>query len=213
MQATAARQLARALTVVGVVGTLGAGPAASALPSAIDVLARVNEHDARVESYAVPVHMEVRIHKLFTFHIGLSGTQYFKRPGRLALDIHQIPPQYRKLFADLGTPLTWPATYDMRLAATANSRYQLDGVPRRPCDVEHLAVDVDGDPGAPLHAVWRMHDGSTIDMHITEQLESGYDLPKHADADMAFGGYRIHASIDYGAYTVNEAVADSVFGA
>ncbi len=211
MQANAARKIARTLTLTGVVGTLAAAPPPFA--SAADVLAQVNQHDARVESYAVPVHMDVRIHRLLTFHIGLNGMQYFKRPSRLALDMHQVPAQYRKLFADLGTPLTWPGSYDLKLAGTANGTYELTGVPRHASDVESMTVAVDGDPNAPLHALWRTHDGSTIDMRITEQLASGYELPKHAEADIATGGFKIHASIDYGTYAVNEAVADSVFGA
>ena len=157
--------------------------------------------------------MDVRIHRLLTFHVGLNGTQYFKRPCRLALDIGQIPPQYRKMFADLGTPLTWPGSYDLKLATAPSGKYVLQGVPRHASDVESMTVDVDGDPAAPLHAVWRMHDGGTVDMRITEEYANGYLLPRHADADMAFGPYKIHASIDYGTYAVNEAVADSVFGA
>ena len=74
-----------------------------------------------------------------------------------------------------------------------------------------MLVDVDGDANAPLHVAWTTNDGGTIDMRITEQSSGGYALPKHADADMAFGGYKIHASIDYGPYALNETVADSLF--
>jgi hypothetical protein len=191
---------------------LGAAPSLPPLPSATDVLARVNLHDTGLESYAVPVSMHVRVHRLLTFHVTLNGTQYFKRPSRLALDVRQIPAQYRKLFADLGTPLTWPGLYDLRLASSGAS-YTLEGVPKHPCDIARMTVAVDGNPAAPLHAMWTMHDGGTIDMRITEQVTDGYELPKHAEADMTISGYAIHASIDYGPYTVNETVADSVFGA
>jgi hypothetical protein len=212
--ASAARPMVRALAALTLVGALGASPAnPPAAPTATDVLARVTEHDARVESYAVPVHIAVRLHKLITFHFGLNGMQYFKRPDRLALDMHSVPAQYRTLFAELGSPLTWPALYDLRMTGCDGERgpYHLEGVPKHPSEVARLAVDVDGDPGAPLHAVWTTRDGGTIDMRITEAITAGYQLPTHADADMAFGGYKIHASIDYGPYAVNEAVANSVF--
>jgi hypothetical protein len=216
MLASAARPVARALAgALTLVGALGASPTipAATAPTATEILARASEQGARVESYAVPVHMDVRVHKLITFHVGLNGMQYYKRPDRLALELRSVPAQYRKLFAELGTPLTWPGAYDLRLVAADGERgpYHLEGTPKRPCEVAKMQVDVDGDPAAPLHAQWTMRDGGTIDMHITEQAAGGYELPKHADADMAFGGYKIHASIDYGPYAVNEAVADSVF--
>jgi len=215
--ASAARALARALAAPALAGTLGVAPtipsATAPAPTATQVIARFTERDARVESYAVPVHMDVRVHKLITFHVGLNGMQYFKRPDRLALEMKSVPAQYRKLFAELGTPLTWPGSYDFRLVSSDGQRgpFHLEGVPKHPGDVARLLVDVDDDPNAPLHALWTTKDGSTIDMRITEQAAGFYELPKHADADMAFGGYKIHASIDYGAYAVNEAVADAVF--
>ncbi|MDB5072025.1 MAG: hypothetical protein JWM87_3136 [Candidatus Eremiobacteraeota bacterium] len=223
--ASAARLIPRAVAGLALVGSLGvasavpssaappiAVPPANA-PTATQVIARFTERDARVESYSVPVHMDVRVHKLITFHIGLNGMQYFKRPDRLAMEMKSVPAQYRKLFAELGTPLTWPAMYDLRMVACDGDRgpYHLEGVPKRASDVARMLVDVDGDPNAPLHVAWTTKDGGTIDMRITEDAAGGYPLPKHADADMAFGGYKVHASIDYGPYTVNEAVADAVF--
>jgi hypothetical protein len=216
MQASAARSVRRALAATTFVAALGVAPTipSASGPTATDVLARVTDRDARVDSYSVPVHMDVRVHKLFTFHFGLNGTQYYKRPDRVALDMRQIPAQYRKLFADLGTPLTWPGAYDLKLVGSNGDRgpYRLEGTPRHPSDIARMLVDVDGAANVPLHVQWTTRDGGTIDMHITEESAGGYELPRHADADMAFGGYKIHASIDYGQYAVNEAVADTVFG-
>jgi hypothetical protein len=214
MQASAARTIRRAFAATTFVAALGVAPSIpSAGPTATQVLARVTERDAHVESYATPVHMDVRIKKLFTFHIGLNGTQYYKRPDRLALDIRKIPAQYRKFFADLGTPQTWETAYALKLVGSpgAGGPYHIEGVPKHSCDVARMSLDVDGDPNAPLHVQWTTRDGGTIDMHIIEQVENGFKLPKHADADMALGGYKIHASIDYGPYLVNEAIADTVF--
>ncbi|HZW54169.1 MAG TPA: hypothetical protein VFF00_09040, partial [Candidatus Elarobacter sp.] len=167
----------RALAVTTVVGAMGVSPALggsatipSAASTASEVLARVNAHDARVESYAVPIHIDVRVKKLLTFHFGLDGTQYFKRPSKLALDVPRVPAQGKKLFAELGTPLTWPQQYDLRLVGTNGDRgpYHLEGVPKHGGDIARMVVDIDGDPSAPLHAQWWTTDGSTVDMRITE---------------------------------------------
>ncbi|HTD35146.1 MAG TPA: hypothetical protein VK665_15885 [Candidatus Elarobacter sp.] len=190
-------------------GTLGASPASPV--TVAEVLARYTSRDASVQSYTVPVHIDVRVHKLLTFHFGLDGTQSFKRPAHLSLDVQRVPPEGRKLFAELGTPLTWSQQYDLRLVSGSTERgaYRLEGVPKRPSGIARMVVDVDGDPSAPLHAQWWTHDGSTIDMRITEDGSGGYELPKHSEADLNISGTKIHASIDYGTYAVNEAIAEA----
>jgi len=217
MQASAARQMVCALTAAATLtATVGASPTipAATTPTATEILARYTGHDAALLSYTVPIRIDVRVKKLLTWHFGLSGTQYFKRPAHIALDVERVPPQGRKLFAEIGTPLTWPMQYDLRLVAANGDRgpYHLEGVPKHPNDIARMTVDVDGDPSAPLHAQWWTTDGSTIDMRITEQPAGGYELPKHADADLNISGTKIHAAIDYGPYAVNEAVADAKFG-
>jgi len=210
MQAAAVRsRVALTLAALAAAGTMGAAPAGPAT----DALTAVTEQDAPLASYAVPVRMDVRLHRFFTVHVHFDGMQYFRRPGRVALDIRQIPKQYRSVFADLGTPLTWPARYDLRAATAPDGRAQIDGVPKHACDVQRMTIDAVREPGAPLHALFTMRDGGTIDMHITQRMVDGYELPTHTEADMVFGAYRIRASIDYGTYAVNEDFADSVFDA
>ena len=213
-QASRTGTIARSIATMSLAVLLGAAPTIPAPPpSATDVLARVTRGDAAIESYAVPVRIDVHVHKWITLHFHLDGTQYYKRPDHLALDMHAVPAQYRTLFAQLGTPLTWSSLYDLRLnGPTAQSgTIQLEGTPKRAGDIERMLVDVDGDAAAPLHAQWFCRGGGTIDMHITESAVSGYALPQTADADMSFGGYKVHATFTYGPYAVNEAVADAVF--
>lgn len=214
MQASAARAIRCGLAAVtALAGTLGVAPAPQAtVASATEVLARYTGHDAAVQSYTVPVHIDVRVRKLLTFHFGLDGTESFKRPTYLSLDVNRVPAEGRKLFADLGTPLTWSQQYDLHLVSGSpeHGPYRLEGVPKRSSSgVARMVVDVDGDPSVPLHAQWWTHDGSTIDMRITESSSGGYELPKHSEADLDISGTKIHASIDYGAYSVNDALAQA----
>jgi hypothetical protein len=218
MQASPARRVAGAFATMSLIAVLGAAPTIPAPPAtATDVLARVTR-DAGIASYSVPVRIDVRLHKLISLHFHLNGMQYFKRPDRVALEMRAVPQQYRDLFAELGTPLTWPSLYDLRLVpSTAQpATYEIEGTPKHGGEVERMIVDVDGDvdgdASAPLHVRWFCRSGGTIDMHLTEQEGAGgYDLPQHAEADMSFGGYAVHASFQYGTYAVNEAVADAVF--
>jgi hypothetical protein len=213
LQASAARSIRCALAVTTLAGTLGAVPApVQSAASAMQVLARFTAPDAAVQSYTVPVHIDVRVRKLLTFHFGLDGTQSFKRPAQLSLDVARVPAEGRKLFAELGTPLTWPQQYDLHLisgSGTDRGPYRLEGVPKKPSGVARMIVDVDADPSAPLHAQWWTHDGTTVDMRITESSGGGYALPKHSEADLDVSGTKIHASIDYGAYSVNDALAQA----
>jgi len=208
MQESASRQIGRLLGTITCAGTLGAFPATSTAPTpaASQILARIAQRDAAIESYTVPVQIKVSIHKLFTFHIALGGTQKYLEPAAVTMDVRRIPVQGRKLFAEIGTPLTWPRQYDLRLVATngAAGGYELEGVPKQPSDIVRMVVDA-ADQDGRLHARWWMRTGSTIDMLVTEQTISGYELPAHADAELTLKGMKIHAAIDYGAYTVNEA--------
>lgn len=207
--------IARTVATVSAALLLGAAPTIPGPSiSATDVLARVTHADSAIDSYVVPVRIDVRVHKWITVHFHLNGTQYYKRPDRLALDMHAVPEQYRTMFAQLGTPLTWPSIYDLRLVpSTAQpGTFQLEGTPKRAGDVERMVIDIDGAPSAPLHAQWFCRGGGTIDMHIAEATGTGgYALPQHADADMSFGGYNVHAAFTWGPYAVNESIADAVF--
>ncbi len=107
----------------------------------------MTRRDAAIESYSVPVRIDVRLHKLISLRFHLNGTQYFKRPDRLALDMRGVPAQYRDLFAELGTPLTWSSLYDLRLVASTTQpvTYQIEGIPKHRGDVDRMVVDVGGD--------------------------------------------------------------------
>jgi hypothetical protein len=214
---TAMRGLAALALGTALCATAGApsNAAREMTPSAGRLLALVCVGNAGIESYSVPVHIDVRVHRLFTFHVGLNGMEYFKRPNKLVLEMPRIPDQSRKVFGELGMPLSWPAQYDMSVAGTtvADGRtiHHLRGVPKRPNDIDHMLVELDADPAVPMNVQWFLRDGGTIAMTIRSAFDGTHDLPKHADLDLVTSGYKIHATIDYGAYVVNETLADSVF--
>jgi hypothetical protein len=214
---TAMRGLAALALGTALCATAGAPSSAArdTIPSAGRLLALVCAGNAGIDSYSVPLHIDVRVHKLLTFHMGLNGMEYFKRPNKLALEMPRIPEQSRRVFGELGMPLSWPALYDMSVAGTTvadgRTTYHLRGVPKHPNDIDHMLVDLDGDVAVPIHVQWFLHDGGTITMTIRSGFDGTHELPKHADLDLATSGYKIHAAIDYGTYVLNETVADSVF--
>jgi hypothetical protein len=194
-----------------------ADPAASFAPrpTPAQVLARFTAPDAPLDSYVVPVHVDVHLHKLVTFHFGLNGMAYYKRPDHVALELRAMPASYRRVFSEMGSPLTWGGTYDLRvrdvLADDSRTTYRIEGTPRHPGEIDHMLLDVDSDVNAALRGRWFCKDGTMIAMTIEEAAAGPYKLPKRSEADLAAGGYRVHAVLDYGAYSFNAVVADSVF--
>jgi hypothetical protein len=176
----------------------------------------MTSRDALLDSYSVPVHVDVHLHKLITFHFGLDGMQYYKRPDRVAFELREMPASYRRLFAEMGTPLTWADTYALKLVDTTTTDggavYTIEGTPREPHEVTRVLFEIADDASAPLRSHWFCKDGTTIAMTIDEAASGPYQLPKRAQADLSVSGFRVHAVLDYGTYAVNAAVADSVFG-
>jgi hypothetical protein len=184
-------------------------------PTAAQVLARFTARDALLDSYTVPVHVDVHLHKLITIHFGLNGTAYYKRPDRVALDLRSMPASYRRVFAEIGSPLTWGGTYELRVRDVVSddnrTTYRIEGMPRHVGEIDHMTVDVDTDAYAVLRGHWVFKDGTTIAMTIEESAAGAYQLPRRTEADLDAGGYRVHAVMDYGEYSFNAVVADSVF--
>jgi hypothetical protein len=216
--------VAVALSVAAVAGgtpsrASAAGSGDLRLPATISpaqLLSRFTASDGLLESYSVPIHVEARLHRLFTFSFGLNGTVYYKRPDRVALDMRLVPPDYRHVFGELGTPLTWGSTFDMTLVSAnvsgARTCYRLRGTPKqRDSQIDYVLLDVDQDANAPLHVQWFARDGSRIDELLTEANTGVYQLPKHAEAEISTGSLHLHASIDYGDYDLNQTLADSLF--
>jgi hypothetical protein len=184
-------------------------------PAAADVVARMSANEIVPETYAVPVHINAKVHRLITLRFGMDGTVYYKRPDHLALTMNRVPAGFRKLFAELGNAQTWASTYDMTfvdaLEDGSREMYRLKGVPKREGDVAQVLLDVSATDFSPHRAQWVCHNGSTIDMTYVNESIGGYELAKRAEGDMVLSGWKIHVILEYGSYVLNESIADSVF--
>lgn len=179
------------------------------------VLGRFIVADAELASYSVPVHVDVYLRKLAKLHFALSGMQYYKRPGQVALELHGAPARFGRLFGELGTPLTWPYTYELRqldsTVVDGRAIAHLEGVPKSPDHVTRMRVDVASDAAAPLHATWWCSDGTTIEMSMRLRTDGAYLLPDRSEIDLTVGRLPIHAVLEEGVYTVNGALPDDAF--
>lgn len=193
------------------IATLGA---ARTSVDSVPLFAQLANEDPSLRSYSAPLHARVAIHKLITFHLGMNGTVYFRRPDHFAVAIDSVPEKYRKVFAELGTPRTWPMTYDMQVTGVDNNGgekvYHLCGTPRTADDIDHMVADV-GDPGAPVKAVYFMRGGGTIDSTTDFTTVGTWQVPKSQHADIDVGGVKLHVDLDYGDYEVNGQISDAVF--
>ena len=204
-------RLLRALAAPFIIATLGFSPSSV---DSVPLFAQYASEEPSLRSYSVPLHASVAIHKLFTFHMGMNGMAYFRRPDRFAIDIHGVPEQYRRTFSKLGMPRTWPESYDMQVVSvdgTGDDRvYHLRGTPYHPCEVEHLEADVAGE-NAPVKATWYMRDGGKIVATIDFTTVGTYSVPKVEHADIESGGFKIHVDLEFGDYEVNGQVSDALF--
>ena len=179
----------------------------------VPLFAQYGSQEMALRSYSVPIHIDVAVHKLFTFHLGLNGTVYYQRPGHLAATIHDVPEKYQRGFAELGTPRTWPQTYTMQVVGKdmvgAQCVYHLRGTPLQQNDIDYLLADIPD--GAPIQATWYLRGGGTIKSTFEMTNIGDYSMPKEQKLDIDAQGNKVHAVITYGDYDLNGQVSDARF--
>lgn len=163
-------------------------------------------HD-QVRGYVTPVTLNVALHRFFfTFHFHLAGTVRYAAPDQVTFNVQRVPQQYRHLFNDLGTPLTWRQLYALtvtgRTAVDGKPGFLLEGVPRRNSEVDRMELQT-SDAVSPIHAQWNLNDGWSVSSIITEKLVGKRLFPANEIADIAGHGYKIHTEMTYGAYALN----------
>ena len=209
--------------MISILSSLGflvaAGTTTLPLPSVSDVLSGMARQTAGIESYDVPVTIHVSVRKGFlSIPFTLTGKRYFSAPDREALKLAGMPAvahAFSDIYSSLGTPSTWTQTYDLKVVNPDHSSpqpaYELLATYKRPSSVDHILLDVDATTYDPVEVRWFYRNGATIVMNVQEKSVGNFRLPAAEDINVRFPEYRGHATIEYGAYNVNQAVDTSVF--
>jgi hypothetical protein len=207
------------------------GAQASALTVA-QILDRMAENTKALTSYVVPFRIDAHVKRgMFSVRVPLDGTRYYKVPDKSLLKMPKVPSEAKALVAVyswVGTPVTWPSTYDISLESPktigttavyelratykpgATTHALLDSAAHS--TVDHILLDVNSQTFDPVRATWHYRNGSTIVMNITAgSVDGKYRLPQHEDVDMSLPGQHATAQITYAAYQTNVAIPDSTF--
>lgn len=198
-----------------------ASPSSAAPPAMTvqQILSRMVANYGGLKTYEVPVTIDAHIHKVVTLPVSMTGTRYFKLPDREALKMNSVPSiakEFQNVYSSLGTPVTWPKTYNIDIVTPSVSTdrpiYELRATYKHPSNVDHIALDVDAATFDPIQARWYYKNGATILMNIQEQLVQGkYRLPQRETLEVHFPQYSGDAAVSYGTYIVNQPIPDSVF--
>jgi hypothetical protein len=188
------------------------------LPSVSDVLSGMEKQTAGLETYDVPLTIHLAVKKVITIPFTLSGDRYFAAPDKEALKLRSVPAvakAFSNLYASLGTPVTWPQTYDLRVVSpdhsTPQPAYELLGTYKHPSNVDHILLDVDATTYDPIEVRWFYRNGATIVMTVQQETVGDFRLPAVENVDVRFPGYSGHATIDYGSYRVNLTLPPGTF--
>lgn len=182
------------------------------------ILARMQANTGGLHSYSVPVRIDAHVRHIISISVPLKGTRYFEAPDREALKLDAVPAiarPFQNIYASLGTPATWPKTYDITEVPPSpnagSNVYELRGVYKRPSNIAYILLDVDSTTFSPVLVRWYYKNGSTVVMHVQEALFGTYRLPAHETVDVHFPQYNGSATVDYGAYTLNPHIDEAVF--
>lgn len=208
-----------AVAVTIIAATLGAA-APAPTPDAATVIAGIQAYWSKVKSYEVPVsisgHARVSIVSIpFT----MDGTEYYLAPDREALHLNNAPSAARgfeNTIGSMGTPESWPRTYDIVLAGTqmhnGHNAYVLTGTPRRSgTNVKTVTMWVNTRTYAIMAVQFNYNNGAQLSVVLSHHGKTLYHLPTTATLTAQFPSYSGSATITYGAYSVNVPIDAAVF--
>ena len=175
----------------------------------VPLFARFATYAAKLQSYTVPLHVDVTLRKIIRIRVSLNGSMHYERPDDLTLALGRVPQQQREFFAKLATPRTWPMNYDLEVTGTTvvdgHTHYAINGVPKDATDgVDHLVADVSDDDAPVLKVQWFLRAGGSITMQVATAAIGKYVLPTREQVDVNIPGHRLHADISYGTYVLND---------
>lgn len=184
-------------------------------PDGNQILARAG-NAAGLSSFSAPVHFDVHMHKPIGIKSGAQGVVYFKAPSQAALTITKMPPVLGRFFKssyaiDLA-PQVWPAKYTVESVTMASGgTYVLRAVPKADPAVDHVVFEIAAASYAPLSAAWSYKDGSVVRLQMTVSQTTGYALPQSESVTVSMPQYSLDATVNYGAYALNQPVPNGVF--
>lgn len=193
--------------------------AATPSPGIQDILKKMAAQQSGLTSYQVPVDFDIHFHKIIWLHQHLTGVRYFKRPDKAALVMNAVPAEakaFQHIYEGLGTPETWPDKYVITMLpqTTYNGApvFELQGVPRKVGNVDHVILDVAADNYTPVRARWFYRNGGKAEMLVTEaRIDDKYMLPSIEKIQINFPSYEAYGTVTYGRYIINQPIPDSVF--
>jgi hypothetical protein len=186
------------------------------------ILRRAATANGALQSFTVPVHFDVSIHKFISLRVGVDGTNFFRAPDQEALIVTKTPPviggAFRGNYNNLVTlPQVWPGRYKVQsvkiLQRDDQQLFELFARPRAADDVDHVVFDVTRNGCEPVAAEWFYRDGSTIKVTITNAPVGEYMLPSIETIVVSMPGNHFEATAHYGHYDLNAAVPRSIFTA
>ena len=180
---------------------------AEGMLSSVPLFARLAADGTSLHTYSVPIHIMARVRKsVLSVGFARDGNVSFEEPDHLSISIQSVPERYANVFAQLGTPRTWPWFYDLELrdrsSVAGRDTYELTGVPRGSSDVDHVVIRM-SDESQPIEAQWVLHDGWTITSTIVLESIGNYLVSKTEEYDITGHGFKIHSEIQYGNYKLN----------
>lgn len=182
--------------------------------SASEILDRMAAARKGLNSYSVPMHFDLVVHKGIGVRAKLDGTRYFQTPDKEVLVMGSMPSiakQFRYIYSGLGAPQTWPLHYDISLNQTSDSQYELKGVPKDNPNVSYVLLDVTRGALTPVSASWFYKNGGTVTMAFQNAPASGYVLPSVETIDINFPEYKVHAVGTYGSYSINQPIPNAIW--
>jgi hypothetical protein len=222
--------LLAAVLALGLMSTAAADPQPSANPDDMiasapgggdALLRRAATANGALQSFTVPVHFDVMIHKFISMRVGVDGTNFFRAPDEEALIVTKTPPliggAFRGNYTNLVTlPQVWPARYKVQrvriIERDDQALFELFARPRAADDdVDHVIFDVTRNGCEPVAASWFYRDGSTIKVTIANAPVGEYMLPSSETIVVSMPGNHFEATAHYGQYDLNAAVPQSVF--
>lgn len=184
------------------------------------ILRRAAAANGSLQSFTVPVHFDVDVHKVISMKVGVDGTNYFKAPDQEALVVTKTPPliggAFKGSYDNLVTlPQVWPSHYRVTtvkmVQRNGQAVYELLGRPRVPEAVDHVVFDIARSGLQPVAASWYYHDGSTVQIGISNDRVGRYTLPREESIVVSMPQNHFEATAHYGQYALNAPVPESVF--